>query len=97
MKGKRIKSVIDGLGVLGLFMMGILAASYVKVTTPISFELSGKVFAIQTILDGILPGVLPLLVVVLLYLYFKKNGLKITKAMITYTIILLVLGLINVL
>jgi PTS system mannose-specific IID component len=97
MKGKRIKSVIDGLGVLGLFMMGILAASYVKVTTPISFELSGKVFTIQTILDGILPGVLPLLVVVLLYLYFKKNGLKITKAMITYTIILLVLGLINVL
>ncbi|WP_207302724.1 PTS system mannose/fructose/sorbose family transporter subunit IID [Olsenella sp. Marseille-P4559] len=97
MKGSKIKAVIDGLGVLGLFMMGILAASYVKVSTPISFELSGKTFAIQTILNGILPGFLPLLAVVFLYLYFKKNGLKITKAMIIYTIVLLALGLVNVL
>lgn len=97
MKGQRIRTLINGLGVLGLFMMGVLAASYVKISSPLSFELSGKTFAIQTILNGILPGALPLLAVVLLYFYFKKNGLKITKAMIWFTIILLVLGLLNVL
>lgn len=97
MKGERIRTIIDGLGVLGLFMMGILAASYVKLSSPLAFELSGKTFAIQSILDGILPGAIPLAAVVALYFYFKKNGLKITKAMLIYTAVLIVLGVLNVL
>ena len=97
MKGERIRTIIDGLGVLGLFMMGILAASYVKLSSPLAFELSGKTFAIQSILDGILPGAIPLAAVVALYFYFKKNGLKITKAMLIYTAVLIVLGILNVL
>lgn len=97
MKGERIRTIINALGVLGLFMMGILAASYVKLSSPLSFELSGKTFAIQSILDGILPGAIPLAAVVALYFYFRKNGLKITKAMLIYTAVLIVMGVLNVL
>ena len=43
MKGGKIKSVINALGVLGLFMMGIMAAKYVTLSTPIAFTMSGKV------------------------------------------------------
>lgn len=97
MKGEKVHTIINALGVLGLFMMGILAASYIKLSSPLAFTISGKEFAIQKILDGIIPGVVPLLAVLGLYFYFQKKGLKITKAMIGFTIILIVLGTLNIL
>jgi len=97
MKGSRIRTIIDALGVLGLFMMGVLAASYVSLSTPLAFELSGKSFALQSILDGLVPGLVPLAAVVALFFYFQKNGLKVTKAMLLFTVVLIVLGLIGVL
>lgn len=97
MKGEKLHTIIDSLGVLGLFMMGILAASYVKLASPLAFSLSGKDFAIQSIIDGIVPGVVPLAAVLGLYWYFSKHGLKITKAMLWYTAILIVLAVIGIL
>ena len=79
MKGGRIKSIIDALGVLGLFMMGCMAASYVKLTTPIEADLSGKPFVLQDTLNGILPGILPLCAVMALFFFFQKKGMKVTR------------------
>lgn len=95
--GSRIQSIIEGLSILGLFMMGILAGNYVKVTSPFTWEISGKVFAIQEILDKIVPGLLPLLVVMGVYFYFVKRGLKVTRALLALTLILGVLGFFNLL
>ena len=97
MKGGRIKSIIDALGVLGLFMMGCMAASYVTITTPIAFEMSGKEFVLQDTLNGILPGILPLLAVMGLYFFFQKKGMKVTQAMLGFTVILIVLAVIGIL
>lgn len=97
MKGGRIKSIIDALGVLGLFMMGAMAASYVSLSTPIAFELSGKEFVLQDTLDGILPGIIPLIAVMGLYFFFQKKGLKVTQAMLGFTVILIVLAVIGIL
>lgn len=97
MKGGRIKSIINALGVLGLFMMGIMAAKYVTISTPLAFELSGKSFVLQSILDGILPGMLPLAAVLGLYFFFQKKGMKVTQAMLGFTAILIVLGAIGLL
>lgn len=47
--------LIEALSILGLFMMGILAASYIKVSSSLKFTLSGKDFVIQDTLDKILP------------------------------------------
>lgn len=95
--GTKMKDVIDGLSILGLFMMGILASSYVKVSSALKFTLSGKEFVIQDILDGILPGVLPFVVVAGVYLYFRKKGLKVTRALIGLTVILALLAIIGIL
>lgn len=95
--GNSMQMLIEGLSILGLFMMGILAANYIKVTSSLSFELSGKNFVIQETLDKILPGILPLVVVSGLYLYFAKKGLKVTNALIGLTIILGVLAAIGIL
>lgn len=97
MKGGRIKSVINALGVLGLFMMGIMAAKYVTLSTPIAFTMSGKDFVLQDTLNSILPGLIPLLAVVGLYLFFQKKGMKVTQAMLGFTAILVVLGALGIL
>ena len=52
---------------------------------------------IQDTLDKILPGVLPLMVVMGLYFYFYKKGLKVTQALVGLTIILGVLAAIGIL
>ena len=68
--GTKMQIIIEALSILGLFMMGILAANYVKVSSTLAFTLSGKKFVIQEILDGVMPGILPLLTVGLVYFYF---------------------------
>jgi PTS system mannose-specific IID component len=95
--GKNMKKIINGLSILGLFMMGILAASYVKVNSSLVWSISGKKFALQSILDSILPGLLPLLTVLGVYVYFDKKGLKITRALVGVSIILAILAFLRIL
>ncbi len=92
-----VKDAINLLSILGLFMMGILAGNYVKVTSSLKFALSGKEFVIQELLDKIVPGILPLAVVIGVYYYYVKKGLKVTKALLWLTLILAVLATIGIL
>lgn len=62
------------LSVLGLFMMGILAGNYVKVSSTLQFKLSGREFVVQDILDQIVPGLLPLAVVMGVYWFYTKKA-----------------------
>ncbi len=95
--GSAVQTMIETLSILGLFMMGVLAASYVKVTSSLEFTLSGKAFVLQELLDKVLPGLLPLCVVAGVYFYFVKKGMNVTKALIGLTAILAVLGTIGIL
>lgn len=95
--GKNMRKIIDGLSVLGLFMMGILAASYVKVSSSLTWSISGKEFILQDILDSILPGLLPLATVLGVYFYFSKKGLKVTQALLGLSVILGVLAGVGIL
>lgn len=97
MTGAKIKTLINALGVLGLYMMGIMAAQYVKVSSSLQFVINQKEFVIQDILNQILPGILPLATVLALYFYFDKKGLKITRGMIVLTISLIILAAIGIL
>lgn len=95
--GKAVKTAIEGLSVLGLFMMGILAGSYIKISSPLQFTLSGKEFVIQDILDQVVPGILPLAVVIGVYWYYSKKGLNVTKALLWLTLVLAVLAAVGIL
>lgn len=97
MTGSKIKTLINALGVLGLYMMGIMAAQYVNVSSSLQFVINQKEFVIQDILNQILPGILPLATVLALYFYFDKKGLKITRGMIILTISLIILAAIGIL
>lgn len=93
MTSGRMSSVIDALGVLGLFMMGIMAGQYVKIRSYLNFTISHKTFNLQSILNTIMPGILPLTAILLLYWYFQKQGLKITRGLIYLTLALIVLSI----
>lgn len=93
----KIQMFVNGLSILGLFMMGIIAGSYIKVFSPYTFEISGKAFVVQDMLNSIVPGLIPLLIVFGVYFYFQKNGLKVTRALGWLTLILGVLGALGVL
>lgn len=92
-----VQTAIDTLSVLGLFMMGILAGNYVKVSSTLQFSISGKQFVMQKILDSIVPGILPLTVVMGVYLFYTKKGLKVTPALLWLTLILIILSSIAIL
>lgn len=93
MTGGRMQGIIDGLGILGLYMMGILAGQYITIRSFLKFSISGKGFNVNTILNQILPGALPLLAVMLVYWYFQRQGLKITRALLYLTGALIVLSI----
>ncbi|EFF26359.1 PTS mannose transporter subunit IID [Enterococcus faecium] len=61
------------------------------------FAISGREFVIQEILDQIVPGILPLAVVMGVYLFYTKKGLKVTQALLWLTGILIVLAGIGIL
>ncbi|WP_125589092.1 PTS system mannose/fructose/sorbose family transporter subunit IID [Companilactobacillus jidongensis] len=70
-----IKQVIYGANVLGMMMMGALSASYVTVSTPLKLHVSGgSTIVLQTILDSMFKGVLPLLAVFSIYWFMEKKG-----------------------
>lgn len=92
-----VQIAIDTLSVLGLYMMGILAGNYVKVTSSLQFAISGKEFVIQDILDSIVPGILPLAVVMGVYWFYNKKGLKVTPALLWLTLILIILAGVGIL
>lgn len=71
-----INELISGTAILGLFMMGALAASYVTLEIPIAFTVGGAEMSIQSILDSIAPGLLPLGVVFGIYYILKNKSQK---------------------
>lgn len=75
LQGGQMKQLIYGANVLGMMMMGALAASYVTVSTPwvISTSAGAKV-VVQDILDMIIKGLLPLTAVFSIYLFMLKKG-----------------------
>ena len=86
-----IKKVIDIASIVGLFMIGCLSASYVRVSTILEFAsgANGATTTVQSILDGILPNMLPFVVVMSMYLYITKRGPKFIRLMV-YTMVIAV-------
>ena len=92
-----VQDAINLLSILGVFMMGVLAGNYVKVSSSLKFAISGKEFVLQELLDKIVPGVLPLAVVLGVYYYYVKKGLKVTQALLWLTASLAVLAAVGIL
>ena len=92
LKSGWIDKAILGASILGLFMMGGLAATFIQVTTPLSIQTGGTVYSIQEILDSILPGLLQLATVGGVYLYLEKVNRNYTQIVLLMIGIGLILG-----
>lgn len=95
LKSGLVNMIIAGASILGLFMMGGLASTYVTVSTPIKFVTSAYTTTLQSIFDSIVPGLLPLIVVLLVWKYLSKKR-NYFKATLGLTIISLILGCLGV-
>lgn len=80
----RIKELITGASTLGVFMMGALSSTYVKVSTPLKFNFGSgnEPFVLQKILDGIVPGLLPLAAVMGIYWWLTHKNQNFTVIML---------------
>jgi len=96
-QGARAQKAINFLSILGLFMMGILAGDYVNISSSLEFTVSGEAFVVQDMIDQVIPGLLPLVTVMGVYWYYRRNGLNIMKALLWLTLILGVLSFFGIL
>ena len=71
LQGGLMDQVMFVCGIVGLMVVGGMAANMIGLVTPIQFESSGLV--LQDILDTILPGMLNLAAALGLYTLIKKN------------------------
>lgn len=81
MQSGLFNNVLTATGVMGMFMMGALSSSYVKLKTPLQFQLENAAnpIVIQDILDSIVPGILPLAATLAVYVYLSKGGQKYSR------------------
>ena len=93
-----MQRIITSASILGLFMMGALSSAYVKVSTPLVFEIrNADPIVIQDILNNILPGILPLTAIFSIYFYFKKKETNYTKMLFFIILISLIAGYFGIL
>lgn len=89
----KLNEFIKGASVLGLFMMGALSSSYVKLSTKLSWQNAlGETVNLQNYIDSIFPKLLPLLAVFGIYFFFKKKGPKYVIVLCGIIVISLVLS-----
>ena len=96
LSGGIVKKLIDGASILGLFMMGSLSAMVVKLNTTIKFDVSGKDFIVQDVLDKMAPGLLPLGAIFLVYWMMKYKKMSITKVLCILVVLSIVGAVIKV-
>lgn len=68
-----------------------------KFLQPFNLNFLAGEFVVQDILDQIVPGLLPLAVVMGVYWFYTKKGLKVTQALLWLTGILIVLATVGIL
>ncbi len=92
-KAEKLK---EFFGILGIFVTGGIAASYVNVHTKIAFQKASVNINLQNILDNIFPKLLSLLMVLFVYYLMTKKRFTPIKSMIallTIAILGVVLGI----
>ena len=82
-----LNRVIVGAGVLGNFIMGALAVTFVKLSTPIVFMIGGTKFEVQKIIDSFMLNLLPLLLVLFVWWLLARRKVSPTVVLIAMIVI----------
>lgn len=82
-----LNKLIVGAGVLGNFIIGALAVSFVKLSTPVAFMIGGSSFRVQDILNSFMPNLLPLILVLLVWWLLAKKNVSPTWVMVAIILV----------
>ena len=85
------KEFTRAASMLGVFVVGALTSNYGGTTIALTIENGGSPIVIQSILDGVLPKLIPLGITLGLYVLIKKKGWSPVKCIA----LLLVVGLVG--
>lgn len=92
-----LNKFINMASVLGLFMMGALSSTYIKLSTVVSWrDAVGESVLLQDKLNDLFPNVLPLIVVFGIYFYIKKFGPKYVRILLGLLVIAMVLSFLKI-
>jgi PTS system mannose-specific IID component len=72
-KSNIMDKLTTGASILGLMVIGAMPAMLMPITTPIIIGTSESQVAVQTILDQLVPNMIPLALTFLVYFFVKKN------------------------
>lgn len=97
--GDNSQRVTNAISVLGTMVIGGCCASFVSVTTPLSFvnEVAETTFSVQSTFDSFFPGFLGLLFVLLSYWLISKKGWKANKVLILLAVVSIVAAFFGIL
>ena len=93
-----VDRIIYGCSVLGLFMIGGLAASYIDFQLTGTFMNAGVETTYQSVLDGIVPGMIPLAAIFAFRSYYIKNkgkGMLLGRLVLVVLVVCCLLSLIG--
>ena len=85
--GENAKRITDAFNILGIMVVGGLAASNIALITKIKIPMGDEVQKLQTVLDGIFPNVLPLVMVLLAWYLLTSKQMTATKVILVLTVI----------
>lgn len=97
--GSAMEKVKTAVQLFGIIVIGALSASYVKLTTPISFVASADAtpVVLQDVINGIFPNLLSLLLVMGCWFLMAKKGVSVTKMIFGLMGAVVLLGLVGIL
>lgn len=89
--GENARRIMDAFNVLGIMVVGALAAGNIALATTLNIPLGSEWQPLQTTLDGVFPALLPLIAVLLTWWMLGKRQFSPTKVIVILTIAISVL------
>ena len=91
MSSSKMRQMMEGATMAGLMALGALTATWLNITTPLVYTVEKATVSIQSMLDGIVPKLLPLAVTLFVYWLIRKR-IKTTHIMLILVVAGIVLG-----
>lgn len=93
--GENSQRIMNAINVLGIIVVGTLAAGKVALTTTLQIPNGDSTIALQDTLDGFFPCLLPLLAVLGTWYLLSKKGWSATKVLCAQIVVVIVLCVIG--
>lgn len=94
--GENARRIMDAFNVLGIMVVGALAAGNIALATTLNIPLGSEWQPLQSTLDGVFPALLPLIAVLLTWWMLGKRQFSPTKVIVILTVAISVLCIVGV-